>query len=159
MTKPKFKDLCDAVESIEKVTSQTELRDALPKMFALSHAIKSMADLIKTGEKQFDALAAKCTKYALKYPSCFDDGLLEKSGATTYGNITIGRDTYHFSHGFRDFKRLEEGCVLGQAFINALPDAFKRPKYELNKTELSKLSADELASLGLKRGENDVWSL
>ena len=154
--KPNFKDLCEDARAILKITTKAELYEALPKLIALNEAIKNMQSLILTGNKISRALIELCTKYAVKHPGCFDDGI-KNVDDVMIGDITLDGVRYHLASGYRGFKRVDGGN-LSIDFFAKLGEEYKQVRYELKADALKNLDDKALEKLGLKWGEHNVWT-
>ena len=157
-----LKTIGDTVKShLENGVSNLEqLRAALPSLVDLVEAIKHHRSLIASLDKMAKDLNTKCTAYATKHQSCFDDRQMHTSqlGVLT-GDITIDEMTYHLACGYDGYIRAD-GDKLTQAFLMDLPENWRKEKLELNTTGINdaKVSDEELEKFGLTPKSVNTWS-
>jgi len=154
-----LREIREAAGEFGAVSNRAELKRAVPFLVAGQERVKIMRETLKSVGEALEKLGEKCAKYALEYPSCFDEGLHETPAGAQCGDITIGGTAYHFTAGFGAPARIDGEC-LTQEFLSGLPKGWAKAKLELDAGGMNRLRAtpEDLESHGLVRPAKNKWS-
>ena len=158
-----LKDLrTEAEAAIEVgVANKEQLSTAVPVLVTLQEAVIAMNKQLNDTKDVIQELTELCAKYALDHSDfVFNKTFSIAPNDSKSGFFQVGDTTYHFTHGFDGYGRLESAMKMTQKFLKTLPSEWVKDKTVLNVTGInSENPADEkLESYGLYRKTKDAWS-
>ena len=162
--KPSLKELCDAAEALAKrgVSNKEQLLEALPALIALQQAASWNARTVKASRDAINALTEACSEYARQHTDyVFGQTFSSSAIGVESGDVETDGATYHFAHGFDGYCRAEQGKLLTQPFLKALPEGWTKSSLSIDTTAVNEQRLDDetLAEHGLARKVKETWSL
>lgn len=142
------------------INTKEKYLEALPLLFALRQAEVSVKGFLKAVKECADALSDEAASYAKEHVTALDEPLQEIGGGMSRGSVTVNGQTYMLTISKGELKRTT-GDNMTQPFLKTLPQAWTRPKLELDATAIKSqnVTEDKLFKYGLFRPENRTWSM
>ena len=158
-----LKDLrTEAEAAIELgVANKEQLTNAVPVLVTLQEAVIAMSKQLSDTKDVIQELTGLCAKYALAHPDhVFSKTFSVAPNESKSGFFEVGETTYHFTHGFDSYGRIDSALKMTQKFLKTLPSEWIKGKVVLNTTGIKSENptTEKLESYGLYRKTKDAWS-
>ena len=143
------------------ITNRANLDTALPILVDLQATIEIASTNLKKTKEVLNKLIEQCSEYALAHESIFAAGrLVETAKGIKVGDYELGDKLYHFSAGFKGYKRLDDDAMT-QSFLAELPKDWVKVSTALDTTAINREKPDaaELEKYDLMQKPNYLWSV